>query len=198
MDNFDYINYLKNNPLLKENKVSELEKLLGKPLHDKENIGRHSLVYIYKPDPSKVIKINKNINDDFDEEFMKDIYLMKKHPSLSVKIYEINKKYIIVERLQQIKVNKDLWDLREEFKKYKIWDGNYFIFEDIKNFIMKNTLNKIEDAKLKIKDNHVLEIFNKYVIFINNVIKEFKPHNVDIHQGNIGYDIKGNLKVLDI
>jgi uncharacterized FlaG/YvyC family protein len=167
------------------------DTLLGKELTDEEDIGENSRVYEYKPDPNnKVIKINKSFKKKFPSNLTQDFKLMNNNPDIAAKMYEINHYYVIQEKLDTSKTMKDLWDLRKEIDN----NTNWYVFEDMKNYILKGDIDKIIS---QIKSPKLLNIANKYISLIEKSIKAFGKE-VDIHAGNIGYDKQGNLKILDI
>jgi hypothetical protein len=191
--------------ILKEINNPSPENLLGQELTDDEK-GRYSAVYLYKPDPSKVIKVNKKgIDKKLNPQVIKDLKLMNQHPDIATKTFEITPYYAVIEKLNQQKTNVDMWEFREEIKKYrsiskvpydfkKHYDSDYFVLEYIKLYLIKGQIDKM---LIKINSPKLLSKIKKYILFIDKAIKAF-GENVDIHAGNIGYDDKGNLKLLDI
>ena len=166
-----------------------LKNILGDEITGEEK-GRHSAVYDYKPDPTKIVKTNKNTSKKLNKQIINDLVLMNDHPDISAKIFEITPYYAVIEKLNNSKVNKDLFLLRKEITN----DDDFFIFESMKMHIINNTIKKITS---QIKSKEILDIANKYISLIKKAINAF-GEDVDIHAGNIGYDRQGNIKLLDI
>ena len=166
-----------------------LKNILGDEITSEEK-GRHSAVYDYKPDPTKIVKTNKNLDKKLNKQIVNDLMLMNNHPDITAKVFEITPYYAVIEKLNNPKVNKDLFILREEITN----EDDFFVFESMKMYIINNTIKKLTS---QIKSQSTLDIANKYISLIKNAIKAF-GEDVDIHAGNMGYDKQGNVKLLDI
>jgi predicted RND superfamily exporter protein len=166
-----------------------LKNILGDEITDDEK-GRHSAVYEYKPDPTKIVKINKKQNKKLSKQVINDLILMNNNSDIAAKVFEITPYYAIIEKLNNSKVNKDLYTFRKEITN----EDDFFVFESIKMYIIENKINKITS---QIKSKDILNIANKYISLIKKAIQAF-GEDVDIHAGNMGYDRQGNIKLLDI
>jgi len=166
-----------------------LKNILGDEITSEEK-GRHSAVYDYKPDPTKIVKTNKNLDKKLNKQIVNDLMLMNNHPDIAAKVFEITPYYAVIEKLNNPKVNKDLSILRKEITN----EDDFFVFESMKMYIINNTIKKLTS---QIKSQSTLDIANKYISLIKNAIKAF-GEDVDIHAGNMGYDKQGNVKLLDI
>ena len=115
-----------------------LKNILGDEITSEEK-GRHSAVYDYKPDPTKIVKINKNLDKKLNKQIVNDLMLMNNHPDITAKVFEITPYYAVIEKLNNPKVNKDLFILREEITN----EDDFFVFESMKMYIINNTIKKL-------------------------------------------------------
>lgn len=166
-----------------------LKNILGDEITSEEK-GRHSAVYEYKPDPTKIVKTNKNLDKKLNKQIVNDLMLMNNHPDITARIFEITPYYAIIEKLNNPKVNKDLQIIRKEITN----EDDFFVFESMKMYLLNNQIDKITS---QIKSKDVLDIANKYISLIKEAIQAF-GEDVDIHAGNMGYDKQGNIKLFDI
>ena len=173
--------------ILKEIKIKN-KNILGQ--------GYHGEVFNFEKDPTKIIKKPLG-NNKFSEDELKFYKEFNQHPNLFPHIYKITPTYVVMDKLNPINWEGllnfleiiNMW--REEDPLNKIWDIVTH------NEDPKELNNIIEYCKQNNELKH-LQTINKYIKFAEEIYNFFKNKNIDFHSGNIGEDVKGNLKIFDL
>jgi hypothetical protein len=156
-----------------------------------------------------------------------NIKIFNEYPEIFPKIYDIGEKYIILEKLDDRKSQKELWEMKiilfsldgkyvsnqESPKNSYIADllrtsrynkQNLFFYRN--GSITEMIYENLEDNKLKSELQKELPS-NLYSILIDNyypLLKQIKnlpwssKHAKDVNDTNFGYNSNGELKMLDI
>lgn len=175
----------------------------------KERMGRGSFhdVYPLKYDSSKVIKVPRGVSD-----YAKDVYrvgdsnawfnIFKKYPQYFPEIYKITDKYVIIEKLDTERVERDLYLLEDDLYPYfsEDIDNGYHITEILYDLILDSAGNDLKTKQLnllvgKLKNR---DIINRYIDLLRSIEGEKIRGFIDVNDGNFGYNDKGELKMLDI
>ena len=184
------------------------KKLLGR--------GKEHIVYEFEKSPNKVIKqlwdVEQGYRYDpnavvvasgFDSRHT-DMFL--KYPELFATVYKVTNKYAIIERLNTDDVEKDEKYLYEQVKDFNYWEfqytKDYSFLSQLYFSIMRDSrfaskiLNNLE------KNGYDTYLMDKYITFFKKINKTLKKDRslhkgLDIGSHNLGYDINGNIKLLD-
>jgi hypothetical protein len=190
--------------------VDILKEIVSK---EPKAFGSRHIIYPSQIHPDKIIKTAKTNpeygGDEYNTLDLDSIELFQKHPDIFPIVYKVTDKYIVLEKLDDIKPSDELENLynqviksNTEFSEY-ITDkftgydrGSDEFSTDIYEYITEEDKlpSDFNEVYSKIKDG---ELLKKYVSFIFKVIQLFSQH-LDIHNEQFGYDSKGNLKLLDI
>lgn len=180
--------------------------------------GIEHTVYSYGKD--KILKVR-----DMGRKLGYHVNIFIKYPEIFPKVYEIEEDYVILEKLDDKKFQKEIWDIKKRlFSKNnksvssedrpnneyiasltqnKRNNGSFYYDSDIMVLIYDN----LEDIKLKeqfnkeLPDNLYNIIINNYyplLTKIKNLTWEAPIREKDITDENFGYNSEGILKALDI
>lgn len=143
---------------------------------------------------------NREYNDDEIYEFQE----MSKHPKYFPIFYKINKKFVVVEKLNSekarqeyltiakflqnnFKINRPIF--KELLKEYKAV-GNFFKMDEFYQKAHEFFLKNIDNQNLK-------SAYYKFTSLVKS-IENLRLFEIDISSTNFGYDKNGNLKMLDV
>jgi len=160
--------------------------------------GAFKKVFISKSNPDIVIKtFDESLIPYVEGEY--DFYM--DYPDLYAKIYKIdyNKRVIIQELLNTNRAIEDISILHIYLPTNYSNIGSFLLY--MKRLVLNKDKSLIKEIENKL-DSNIVKIFTKWIIFLEKILK-IDPTNyncdyLDIHYNNIGYDKKGNLKLLDI
>jgi hypothetical protein len=195
---------------------------LLKEMYDKNLIGSEwgeggqHIVYEYGPD--KVIKFNHERG-----KLGYNVKIFTEHPDVFPKVYDMGEDYIILEKLDDNKFIKEIWKIKRIFHN----NAKSISSEDVpKNPYIAKLLQRSRNNDSKyyssniteliynnLEDNKLKEEFQKELPsnLYNSLIKNYYPllqkvkniswnskNKKDINDENFGYNLKGELKMLDI
>jgi len=185
-----------------------IKKILKEVSVDKkERMGRGSFhdVYPLKYDSSKVIKVPRGVSD-----YAKDVYrvgdsnawfnIFKKYPQYFPEIYKITDKYVIIEKLDTERVERDLSLLEDDLYPYfsDDIDNGYHITEILYDLISAGNDLKTKQLNLLVEKSKNRDIMKRYIDLLRSIEGEKIRGFIDVNDGNFGYNKEGNLKMLDI
>ena len=190
--------------LSEEQLICVLSEIITKRKDPFSDEGTQHMIYDSKKNPNIVFKIGHPYFVD------KWLDIFKKFPKYFPKIYRVGVlmdrneyKYVEMEKMDTKRV-KDEWRLMTQ----SFWDIGLldeYNVEDVgiifRNCIVdeeydRNVMNSIGGI-----DKGVYKLFVKWLNFLhllNSLIEPLKGNMLDIHDGNFGYDKKGNIKCFDI
>jgi len=167
-------------------------------------------VYDFVLSPDKVIKKYTEVNPEFKYA---QYDFMKQYPEFFVKIYEINPRYVVMEKVKvpveglkelQHFINKEanINFVRggEAISNIYARDVISGIHEEVKknkNDVFQIILEKAKQSNKKNLEELLIKIYN----FFSNASKTIPNFNnlwLDIHSENIGENKQGDLKLFDI
>ena len=186
--------------------------------------GQDHIAYATKIIPNAVIKLKKPKGyDSLSFEIYEGDY--KRCPHLIAKIIKITKNYLIIEKLDNERVKDeveymeniirqhteiaDMFHYPKTTTSHKYTFDNYDFIYNIEHTLpyahevkeqpgnkeLFNDTNNILES-LKTLDNKCYLMFKGYVDFIWECKRNYISRDID--SNNIGYDIEGNLKCLDV
>lgn len=184
-----------------------LIKKILREIEKKDRLGSGSYhdVYPLRYDPSKVIKVPRGVSD-----YAKEIYrvggsdawfnIFKKYPKYFPKIYKITDKYVMMEKLDTERVERDLGLLEDDLYPYfsDEIDNGYQITEILYNLISGGNDLKVKQLNLLAEKSKNRDIMNRYINLLSEIAGNKIRSFIDVNDGNFGYDNKDNLKMLDI
>lgn len=163
----------------------------------------------------QIYNSNKNPNIVFKlgHPYVVDRWLkiFKKFPLYFPKTYRVGDirfknnvyRYVEMDKLNTSRV-KDEWKLIED-KLVELdltsADLLHNLSDIFRNCIMDEEYDNMVIQKLQKSDKVVYHLFMKWLNFLhslNTIIKMITDNMLDIHDGNFGYDKKGNIKCFDI
>lgn len=174
-------------------------------INKKDNLNRgfDHVVFPFKGDDTKVIKtaydrdangklILAPVDLDFWEQFMNN-------SSVCAKIFKISDKYVVMEKLNTDKVEKDEKVLANQLKSilptsYTWLHNPEHIITHLYDMVHDNNIALIRQIESLLPQRG---LFRGYISFFIKVDNVFGNEKLDIHGGQVGYDSKGNLKLLD-
>jgi hypothetical protein len=152
-------------------------------------------VYPFEKDPTKVIKVSaygKGINKDYVE-------LFKKYPTVTAKFFKApeDNSYMVVERLDTEKFIEENRKFQNFLSKPGMaYDSLLFVkdlyFDPEKHDDFKKLMKIADERNKEVKD-----ILDRWIDFLDR-LKKTGLKNLDMHNGNLGYDKEGKLKLLDL
>jgi hypothetical protein len=189
-----------------------------KEIYDKNLIGPEygeggqHIVYLYGDD--KVIKFNHSGG-----ELGYNAKILKKHPDVFPKVWDEGEDYIILDKLDDRKALKEISKIKSYLysqsseippknsyiaklsQKSRVKGPNYY-----DSNIIRVIYNNLEDNELKsqLKNELPSDLYNSLIENYYPLIQKIKnlpwdeKYEKDINVENFGYDLKGNLKLLDI
>jgi hypothetical protein len=177
------------------NFISILRSLLKEAILKKDKMNKYGAfksMYDLNTRPDLIVKVWKE-KDDY---MAKDEYnTFKKYPDLFARIEKINfeRRYMVQERLDTDRVHKDFKVME------KLLYVPYFnkFLEQVISKISESDDEKFVNAydNFSQKDKDTLL---RYLKFFRKVRDIDTKSDKDTNPGNMGYDKKGNLKLLDI
>lgn len=178
-------------------RLSILERLIELDVRQKSQInkkGAYKKVYNFEKHPNMIVK---TWNEPTEGAVKIEYNTAKNYPDLFATIHKVNfdKNYLIQQKLNTQSVEDEL----EMF-------GEYLDLEESDVLIYFEELTKdVEEAEefraeLENVNPNLLKKFDVWLEFLEKVsnIKVPKGFSKDINPGNMGYDEKGKLKLLDI
>lgn len=163
--------------------------------------------HIIEYEDSENYVIKKKIIGSFDIQDKKSwFYIFQRNPKIFPIIYDINSKYIKLEKL-----NTEIAEIEiEKMKNFLFLYGDSYIKNTINNqfaattsiifdMVRNNNLNYLNYI-LKIygsNDKELISIFKKWILFFKKLIKVDGNELFEIHDQNFGYS-NNILKILDI
>lgn len=197
-------------------KIHELNIQPKKPLGQ----GTEHTAFPYEKFQDKVIKTrngnvevkgNKFVKTNNSNLNQEEIQTFKDNPDLFAHVYKSTDRYAILEKLNTHDIRKDLDELTEGMIKFFIRNPNISAFFTPKDPTTLETddfnvsadimINRNDKEFLKgvLKNTKNKDFFRKLLTFIKTVYSRNLPKkSIDIHDGNLGYDKQGNIKLLDI
>ena len=156
---------------------------------------------ILDPKTGNIIGKNKYAKVPLDKE-MVEFFIA--HPDIIAKVYKVHPNYMVVEKLNTKKFLDENEKLIKAFKKHKIYNSHFL--DDGENpeqiiHVLYNMLqsDKIIDKLFNItKKEGIDDILSRWIIFLEKLKKYEGKYNIDLHNGNLGYDNEGKIKLLDI
>lgn len=201
---FDFLNEMK----------TREKKILGQ--------GQDHIVYDMETLPNTIIKIKKPKGyDSLSFEIYRGDY--KRCPNLMAKLYKMTDTYLLIEKLDNKKVKEEVKYMKDLIFKHKEianmfnykdstttkynFDNYDFIYNiantlpyahTVKENPNKNHFKNIETILKLLKpiDNKCSDLLKKYIDFIWLCKENYICRDIDAN--NIGYDLNGNLKCLDV
>lgn len=165
---------------------------------------------IKTPNGNLIVKNNKFIKANNDKLNQEEMDIFKNNPKYFAKVFKLTDRYAIIEKLNTKDIRDDLDELGEGMIKFFVRNpeiSKFFTPKDpsllepsdfnVSTDIMHNRTDK-EFLKGVMKNTKNKEFFRKLLKFIYGVYSlNLSKKNLDIHDGNLGYDKNGNIKLLD-
>jgi hypothetical protein len=163
--------------------------------------GGDMYLYPYLQDDNKIIKTS----DDYPEMVEHHANFFKKRPDIYPIVYKQTKNYLILEKLDDVKANKDIIEMLYYYKnKYNIKPRNIhssrklteheFIEQIMFDFFRYRIYKNIVIGKYR-------ELFDRITYITTTVLPLYKDQEIkfpDINTSNFGYTKDGVLKLLDV
>lgn len=146
-----------------------------------------------------------------------EIETFQRHPDIFCKVYIVNERYAVLEKLDTKSISEESDQLEEAYITMFYKEGKDFIQqyytgftpEDIENFIGRENIEQvlyshINDKKIMTNLVHYSndkDLFLRYYYLFKKIKQaNIKSSNgkVDLHKRNIGYNKEGELRLLDI
>ncbi len=154
--------------------------------------GAFKIVYDYEKNPDKIVKMfPQHLKVSVKKEYQGAL----KYPDLFAKVYKVNfdKNYIIQQKLDTKKAKDELSEFGDHYDMLRSEVLDYFE-------------NVVRDPK---ETKEVIDEFNKVNPELGKKVKKWLEFTkkvtelnidklIDYNPGNMGYDDKGNLRLLDI
>jgi hypothetical protein len=166
--------------------------------------GTQHMIYDSKKNPNIVFKVGHPYFVD------KWLGVFKKYPEYFPRIYRVgilkdrhDYKYVEMDKMNTSRV-KDEWRLMtQSFTDIGLLDEDNY--EDVgiifRNCIVDEDYDNNVMQRVHKMDKGVYNLFIKWLNFLhrlNSLVEPIKGNMLDIHDGNFGYDKKGNIKCFDI
>ena len=168
-----------------------------------ENYNHEYIKILYSDNDKKIILLDNNkIKKEYKNSNDYNLILAEKYFILDEKIfpkvYDTGINYIIVECLDTKKAKNEFKKLNDYFKKnFKSTVRPYIYMDSTNEDAKKSTQPKKLESSLPID---IEELFLKYKNLMDKIKKIIKNKSflLDVHEDNFGYDINGNLKMIDL
>lgn len=150
---------------------------------------------VYLTKDGKIKKVFKNI-EDYDFKLTKEFF--PTHPEVFPIIYDISDNTITMENLNTNKAKIEYDKLNNFFKKNYKKSAYNFLYKDHVS-IGSGKLEKPLQLPSELPDN-IKGLYLNFRTLIYKIDKIVGNKNslLDVHADNFGYDIDGNLKMIDI
>lgn len=158
-----------------------------------------------------ILKMPKNKSKKDLENFENHIRYIQKYPDVFVKVKEFNGNSAVIENVDTSKAQKEIAYLGKVVntllpKKLPLYlqtliQTDNTIVHFLYNLTDDKKIDDISNKLLKdlkeygLKNNNV--IINRWVNFIEKLIKTFDHHWLDLHWGNFGINKNGEVKLID-
>lgn len=186
-----------------EHTVFPFEKFKDKIIKTKS--GNAELTNDGNPTGSPRLKIT-DPNAKLDSGEMK---VFQSHPDIFAKVYKVTDRYAIIEKLDTSSIEEDLemlcWGMIKFFNKHAIY-AKHFTLKDPKlldpsdfNILALIHDNRKDPRLLKgiVSNTKDKEFALKLMSFLQKLYHANLGKSPDLHDGNVGYDKTGNIKLLD-
>lgn len=165
----------------------------------KDRVGKGTFHVVYPSVNRKdyVIKVSKMGHEFKINDPNSWFNIFKKHPDLFPRIYKVHKNYVMVERLDTEKAEKEIAEMERELEVMLSVDE--FFSDSSGVFDITEILQRLcndQERILKYAKNR--ELFKKWFDLIKKIDDLHLRNFIDFNDGNFGYAKDGELKMLDI